>query len=123
MPSKHSSKPPGAWTVLPPEGGKGPEWAECVIDPEAGNRCVQRFMRFFRLKQGLTLHRVAALTGIDRAYLRRVERQCIHLSLVVLWRWCNGLHLKVDWVLRVARRREEERLAAKRRVTAQGGGD
>jgi transcriptional regulator with XRE-family HTH domain len=61
-------------------------------------------MRWYRQRLGLSLHQVHELTGIDRAYLRRLERRRIHLSLTVLWRWCNGLHVNVDWVLKMTRR-------------------
>lgn len=86
--------------------GSGP-W-DGAVDPELGNTCVRRFMRWYRQRLGLSLHQVETLTGIDRAYMRRVERQRIHLSLMVLWRWSNGLHVNVDWVLRMARRRALE---------------
>lgn len=86
--------------------GSGP-W-DGPMDPELGNTCARKFMKWYRQRLDLSLHQVAELTGIDRTYLRRVERRRIHLSLIVLWRWANGLHVNVDWVLRIARRRALE---------------
>jgi len=82
--------------------GSGP-W-DGALDPEVGNTQVRRFMKWYRQRLHLSLHQVEALTHINRAYLRRLERLRIHLSLVVLWRWANGLHVNVDWVLHMARR-------------------
>ena len=101
----------GVGVVLEGREGCGP-W-EGWVDPEGGNSAVRRFMKWYRQRLGLSLHQVEALTGIDRAYLRRLERRRIHLSLVVLWRWANGLHVNVDWVLKMARRQEQQRAAAK----------
>jgi hypothetical protein len=86
--------------------GSGPWDGE--LNPELGNTCVRRFMRWYRQRLDLSLHQVEALTGINRAYMRRVERKRVHLSLVVLWRWANGLHVNVDWVLRMARLRAQK---------------
>lgn len=96
----------GAGVCLETHPNRGP-W-DGVIDPERGNTCVRRFMRWYRQRLGLSLHQVEALTGINRAYLRRLERRRIHLSLTVLWRWCNGLQVNVDWVLKLARRQARE---------------
>lgn len=110
----------GVGVILEGREGSGP-WDGCV-DPESGNTCVRRFMKWYRQRLGLSLHQVEALTGIDRAYLRRLERRRIHLSLVVLWRWANGLHVNVDWVLEMARRQEQERAAAKVANPGRAGG-
>ena len=91
----------GAGSLPERKPGSGP-WAG-EVDPEVGNSAVRAFMRWYRLRLGLSLHQVEALTGLDRAHLRRLEHQHVHLSLVVLWRWANGLEVNVDWVLRMAR--------------------
>ncbi|MBL9130345.1 MAG: helix-turn-helix transcriptional regulator [Verrucomicrobiaceae bacterium] len=105
MKTKHAPtarKGAGACVNLETHPDAGP-WDGC-IDPDRGNTCVRRFMKWYRQRLDLSLHQVAALTGLDRAYLRRLERRRICLSLRVLWRWCNGLHVNVDWVLKLARR-------------------
>ncbi|HCN30209.1 MAG TPA: hypothetical protein DIT64_16005 [Verrucomicrobiales bacterium] len=102
-------KSAGAGVCLEGREGSGP-W-DGWVDHEQGNSEVRHFMRWYRLRLGLSLHQVEALTGIDRAYLRRLERRHIHLSLVVLWRWANGLNVNVDWVLKMARRKAQEREA------------
>jgi transcriptional regulator with XRE-family HTH domain len=107
----------GTGVILEQREGSGP-WDGCV-DHEQGNSAVRHFMRWYRQRLGLSLHQVGALTGIDRAYLRRLERRRINLSLAVLWRWANGLQVNVDWVLKMARRKAQERAAVK---TANRGG-
>ena len=82
--------------------GAGP-W-DGFVDPELGNTGARRFMRWYRQRLKVSLHQVEALTGINRAYLRRLERRRIHLSLVVLIRWANGLQVNADWVLIMALR-------------------
>ena len=104
--SRTARKGAGDAVNLEERPGAGPWDGE--IDPERGNTCVRRFMRWYRQRLGLSLHQVEALTGIDRAHLRRLERRRIHLSLTVLWRWCNGLHVNVDWVLKLTRRQVQE---------------
>lgn len=106
--------------ILEQREGCGP-W-DGVVDPEGGNSAVRRFMKWYRQRLGLSLHQVEALTGIDRAYLRRLERRRIHLSLMVLWRWANGLQVNVDWVLKMARRQAQERAAAKGQNQGGAGG-
>lgn len=106
----------GAGVGICLEGREGCGPWDGWVDHEQGNSEVRHFMRWYRLRLGLSLHQVEELTGIDRAYLRRLERRHIHLSLVVLWRWANGLNVNVDWVLKMARRKAQEReaeLAAK----------
>lgn len=93
-----------------------------AVNPERGNTCVRGFMRWYRQRLGLSLHQVEALTGIDRAYLRRLERRRIHLSLIVLWRWANGLQVNVDWVLKMARRQGLDRGETLAAVPALAGG-
>jgi len=110
----------GAGVVLEGRAGSGP-W-DGFIDPGSGNTAVRRFMKWYRQRLDLSLHQAAALTGIDRAYLRRLERRRIRLSLEVLWRWCNGLHVNVEWVLRMARRHEQERVALKAENPGASGG-
>lgn len=110
----------GAGVVLAGLPGCGP-W-DGVIDPERGNTCVRRLMKWYRQRLGLSLHQVEALTGINRAHLRRVERRRIHLSLTVLWRWCNGLRVNVDWVLKLARRQAREAGLMPAADAAQDGG-
>jgi transcriptional regulator with XRE-family HTH domain len=110
----------GVGVILEQLEGCGP-W-DGVVDPEGGNSAVRRFMKWYRQRLGLSLHQVEALTGIDRAYLRRLERRRIHLSLMVLWRWANGLHVNVDWVLKMARRQAQERAAAKKENRGGAGG-
>lgn len=105
---------------LEERAGAGPWDGE--IDPERGNSCVRRFMRWYRQRLGLSLHQVHERTGIDRAYLRRLERRRIHLSLTVLWRWCNGLHVNVDWVLKLTRRQVQEAGQAAAASPAREGG-
>lgn len=46
-------------------------------------------MKWYRQRLGLSLNHVEALTGIDRAHMRRVERRRTRLSLVLFWRWSN----------------------------------
>jgi transcriptional regulator with XRE-family HTH domain len=110
----------GKGVLLEQREGSGP-W-DGAVDPEGGNSAVQRFMKWYRQRLGLSLHQVDALTGIDRAYLRRLERRRIHLSLMVLWRWTNGLHVNVDWVLKMARKQAQERAALKAANRGGAGG-
>jgi len=110
----------GVGVILEQREGSGP-W-DGVVDPEGGNSAVRQFMKWYRQRLGLSLHQVEALTGIDRAYLRRLERRRIHLSLMVLWRWANGLQVNVDWVLKMARRQAQERAAAKKENRGGAGG-
>jgi transcriptional regulator with XRE-family HTH domain len=110
----------GTAVVLEQREGSGP-W-DGVVDPEGGNSAVRQFMKWYRQRLGLSLHQVGALTGIDRAYLRRLERRRINLSLAVLWRWANGLHVNVDWVLKMARRKAQERAALKAANRGGAGG-
>lgn len=120
--TRRQKAPAGAGEVfaLKPSQDSGP-W-DGAVPPERANTCVRCFMRWYRQRLGLSLHRVQALTGIDRAYLRRLERRRIHLSLMVLWRWANGLQVNVDWVVKMARRHELERAAARAASPAAGGG-
>lgn len=111
--TRRRTAPEGAGEGFVLEHGKGSGPWDGVVDHERGNTCVRCFMRWYRQQLGLSLHQVAALTGIDRAYLRRLERRRIHLSLVVLWRWANGLEVNVDWVLKRARQHELMRVMAK----------
>lgn len=110
----------GAGVVLAGHPHSGP-W-DGKIDPERGNTCVRRLMKWYRQRLRLSLHQVEALTGINRAYLRRLERRRIHLSLTVLWRWCNGLRVNVDWVLKLARRQAREAGLMPAADAAQDGG-
>ena len=118
--SRTARKGTGASVCLETHPNRGP-WDGCV-DPERGNTCVRRLMKWYRQRLELSLHQVEALTGINRAHLRRVERRRIHLSLTVLWRWCNGLHVNVDWVLKLARRQGLEAVGTPPQNPAREGG-
>lgn len=123
MKTKHARtarKGAGAGVILEGHPDSGP-W-DGIVDPERGNTCVRRLMKWYRQRLGLSLHQVETLTGINRAHLRRVERRKVHLTVAMLWRWCNGLHVNVDWVLKLARRQGLEAVGMPQPDAAREGG-
>jgi transcriptional regulator with XRE-family HTH domain len=62
-------------------------------------------VRELRQKQGVSQERLAALAGIDRAYMGGLERGLRNPSLTTIARVANGLSMKVSDVLKAVEKR------------------